>query len=194
MFKYNGINHVAMATRDMDSTIRFWRDLLGMRLVGGYGKPGNRQYFFEVTESSLISFLEWPEVEPVTDKDPSSPVKGPFSLDHVSIEVEDDEELWRLKERLEAANVWVTEVIDHGFLHSIFSTDPNNVQIEFCSRIKRVNIAEMKMADSHPTSAALEGPEPQPDKWPPVKNATPPDERKIFPGELKKMFDDKNRR
>ncbi len=33
MATYTGINHLAMATGDMDVTIRFWRDLLGMRLV-----------------------------------------------------------------------------------------------------------------------------------------------------------------
>jgi catechol 2,3-dioxygenase-like lactoylglutathione lyase family enzyme len=42
MVKYTGINHLAMATRDMDTTIRFWRDLLGMRLVAGLGRPGYR--------------------------------------------------------------------------------------------------------------------------------------------------------
>ena len=33
--RYTGINHLAMATGDIDATIRFWRDLLGMRLVAG---------------------------------------------------------------------------------------------------------------------------------------------------------------
>jgi len=47
VFKFNGVNHLAMATRDMDKTIRFWRDLLGMRLVAGLGQPGYRQYFFQ---------------------------------------------------------------------------------------------------------------------------------------------------
>jgi catechol 2,3-dioxygenase-like lactoylglutathione lyase family enzyme len=191
MFKYNGINHVALATGDMDSTIRFWRDLLGMRLVGGHGKPGNRQYFFKLTDNTLISFFEWPEVEPVPDKDPGSPVKGPCSLDHIAFEVEDEEELWKLKESLEAADIWVREVIDNGFIHSIFSTDPNNIQLEFCSRVKEVNMGELKMVDSHPTPAAIEGPDPHADKWPPVKNPIPPDERRIYPGELKKMIPDK---
>ncbi|MEE8401208.1 MAG: VOC family protein [Candidatus Hydrothermarchaeaceae archaeon] len=45
MVKFNGISHFAMATSDMDSTVRYWRDLLGMRLVAGLGKPGYRQYF-----------------------------------------------------------------------------------------------------------------------------------------------------
>ena len=54
MIKYNGINHLAMVTGDMDKTIRFWRDLLGMRLVAGLGKPGYRHYFLEISDASLI--------------------------------------------------------------------------------------------------------------------------------------------
>jgi catechol 2,3-dioxygenase-like lactoylglutathione lyase family enzyme len=40
MVRFNGVNHLAMATRDMDRTIRFWRDLIGMRLVAGGRSPG----------------------------------------------------------------------------------------------------------------------------------------------------------
>ena len=42
--RYTGVNHLAMATRDMDATIRFWRDLLRMRLVAGLGRPGYRHW------------------------------------------------------------------------------------------------------------------------------------------------------
>ena len=45
MAKYTGINHLAMVTGDMDKTIGFWRDLLGMRLVAGLGRPGYRHIF-----------------------------------------------------------------------------------------------------------------------------------------------------
>jgi catechol 2,3-dioxygenase-like lactoylglutathione lyase family enzyme len=40
MATFTGINHLAMATNDIDMTIRFWRDLLGMRLIAGLGRPG----------------------------------------------------------------------------------------------------------------------------------------------------------
>lgn len=40
MTRYKGINHLAMATGNMANTIRFWRDLLRMRLVVvGLGSP-----------------------------------------------------------------------------------------------------------------------------------------------------------
>lgn len=46
MMRFTGINHLAMVIGDMDMTIRFWRDLLGMRLIVGTGRPGYRYYFF----------------------------------------------------------------------------------------------------------------------------------------------------
>jgi catechol 2,3-dioxygenase-like lactoylglutathione lyase family enzyme len=67
-----------MATGDMDKTIRFWRDLLGMRLVAGLGQPGYRHYFFEFSKTDLLAFFEWLGVEPVQEKDHGQPVSGPF--------------------------------------------------------------------------------------------------------------------
>ncbi len=189
MINYRGINHIALATRDMDTTIRFWRDLLGMRLIAGLGDHRNRQYFFELSENTLISFFEWPEVEPVPDKDPGRPVKGPFVFDHVCIELTDKEQLWALKDKLEAAGAWVTEVLDNGFIHSIFSSDPNGIQLEFCYKIDRFDIQEkFRMIDPEPSDVTKEGPGPFLDKWPAVKKPTPMGERKVYPGELSRLF------
>lgn len=134
MVKYNGVNHLAMATGDMDKTIRFWRDLLGMRLVAGLGRPGYRHYFFEISENDLIAFFEWSEVEPIEEKDHGRPVKGPFAFDHVSIGVDTEDDLWEVKDRLAAAGFWVSEVIDHGFIHSIYFRDPNGYVIELTAK------------------------------------------------------------
>lgn len=30
---YRGVNHLALVTNDMDKTVRFYRDVLGMRLI-----------------------------------------------------------------------------------------------------------------------------------------------------------------
>lgn len=64
MGKFTGINHLAMVTADMDKTVRFWRDLLGMRLVVGMGHPGYRHYFFEITDRDMIAFLNGPMSSP----------------------------------------------------------------------------------------------------------------------------------
>ena len=184
MVRYTGINHLAMATRDIDETIRFWRDLLGMRLVAGLGRPGYRHYFFEISEHDMIAFFEWPEVDRIPEKDHGVPVKGPFVFDHVSFEVESDADLWELKDKLEAAEIWVSEVVNHGFIHSIYSFDPNNIAIEFSAPVAAVDIrTDPKMKDKKPSLAALEGAEPQPGHWPEPETHTPPEDRVVYPGE-----------
>jgi len=184
MVKYSGINHLAMATRDMDTTIRFWRDLLGMRLVAGLGRPGYRHYFFEISDHDMIAFFEWPDVDKALEKDHGVPVKGPFVFDHVSFEVESEEDLWELKDKLEATEIWVSEVLDHGFIHSIYTFDPNNIPIEFSAPVPGVDIRKHpRMRDKKRTAVAQEGPDPQPGHWPERTRPTPPEERQVYPGE-----------
>ena len=184
MIKYNVINHLAMVTRDMDATIRFWRDFLGMRLVAGLGASKYKHYFFEISEYDMIAFFEWPDVEKIPEKDHGAPVKGPFAFDHVSIGVESDEDLWALKDKFEAAGFWVSEVINHGFIHSIYSFDPNNIPIEFSAPVSGVDLRkDPKMKDRQPTAITLEGPDSQSGHWPAVTEPTPLEDRIVYPGE-----------
>ncbi len=194
MFKFNGINHLAMATGDMDKTIHFWRDLLGMRLVAGLGQPGYRHYFFEISETDLIAFFEWAGVKPVAEKEHGRPVKGPFIFDHVSFGVETEEDLWSLKDKLEAAGFSVSDVIDHGFIHSICAYDPNGIPIEFSHNVARISVRkEPQMRDGAPSGITLEGPEPQGGIWPEVATPTPKSERIVYPGAGSELFHGKKK-
>jgi catechol 2,3-dioxygenase-like lactoylglutathione lyase family enzyme len=187
--RYSGINHLAMATSDMDETIRFWRDLLQMRLLAGLGRPGYRHYFFEISKNDTIAFFEWPDVSPVEEKEHGRPVKGPYIFDHVSIGVETEDDLWEIKDLLEAADIWVSEVIDHGFIHSIYSFDPNGIPIEFSCNVSGVDIRkEPVMADRDPSDVAKEGANPVLDKWPKVKASTLKEQRKVYPGQGSEFF------
>ena len=191
MIKFNGVNHLAMATGDMDKTIFFWRDLLGMRLVAGLGKPGYRHYFFQISATDLIAFFEWPDLEPIEEKEHGRPVKGPFAFDHVSIGVSRQEHLWEIKDKLSAADHYVSEPIDHGFIHSIYAWDPNGIAIEFSWNVEGIDVRRHpKMMDAQPTEAALQGPEPQPEVWPPVTQPTLPEDRKVYPGAGSELFHD----
>ncbi|MFH2002748.1 MAG: VOC family protein [Planctomycetota bacterium] len=194
MARYNGINHLAMATHDMDMTLRFWRDLLGMRLVAGIGRPGYRHYFLEISKTDLIAFFEWPHVEKAALKDHGAPVKGPFVFDHLSIGVESAEDLIEIKDKLSAAEFWVSEIIDHGFIHSIYSFDPNNIPIEFSVNVPHVDIRRQPaMKDLHPSAVALEGAEPQPGHWPsPEAEAGSAPNHPIYPGEGSRIAEDFN--
>jgi catechol 2,3-dioxygenase-like lactoylglutathione lyase family enzyme len=189
--KYTGIHHLAMATGDIDGTIAFWRDLLGMRLIAGMGRPGYRHYFFEISPHDMIAFFEWPGVAPLPEKDHGVPVQGPFAFDHVSFEVLSKEDLWQLKHRLDEAGQWVSEVIDHGFIYSIYTFDPNNIPIEFSWPVDTVNLRETPcMADSSPSNLAREGSEPQSERWPASTTAIDGEQRVVYPGEGKTLLDE----
>jgi catechol 2,3-dioxygenase-like lactoylglutathione lyase family enzyme len=189
MIRFTGINHLAMATADMDRTIRFWRDLLGMRLVAGLGHPGYRHYFFEISPQDLIAFFEWPDVLPVEEKEHGYPVKGPFIFDHVSFGVDQEAQLWELKDRLEAGGFEVSEVINHGFIHSIYTYDPNGIPIEFSHNVEGIDVRlRPTMRDVDPSAVTRQGPEPDPKAWPPVALPTPVEKRKVYPGVGSELF------
>jgi len=189
MISFNGVNHLAMATSDMDKTIRFWRDLLGMRLVAGLGQPGYRHYFFQISDTDLLAFFEWPDIEPVAHKEHGRPVSGPFIFDHVSFGVEKESDLWDLKDSLEAAGFEVSDMIDHGFIHSIYAHDPNGIPIEFSHNTEGINIRkDPQMKDQSPSQVTLEGAEPNAEFWPKVKKRTPISERVVYPGAGSELF------
>jgi catechol 2,3-dioxygenase-like lactoylglutathione lyase family enzyme len=167
MSTYNGIHHLAMITRDMDMTIRFWRDLLGMRLVAGLGSKEYRHYFFEISENDMVAFFEWPGVSLVPVKDHGVPVKGAHIFDHISIGVKKFQDLIELKKKLTAAGFWVSEIMDHGFINSIYSFDPNHIPIEFSFPVPNIDVRKNpKMKDRYATEITLEGPDPEPGIWP----------------------------
>jgi len=186
--RYTGINHLALVTGNMDQTVRFWRDLLGMRLVAGLGRPGYRQYFLEVSKSDLVAFFEWDGAGPVEEKEHGRPVRGSIGFDHVSFGVEAEGDLWDLKDRLNAADIWVSEVIDHGFIHSIYTFDPNGIAIEFSAVVEHVDIrAHPRVVDKNPPPAAAEGSEPRERNWPSVSSPTHPEERVLYPGDGRQL-------
>lgn len=190
MPQYTGVNHLAMITGDMDGTIRFWRDLLGMRLVAGLGHPGYRHYFLEISDQDMIAFFEWPDVEPLDERDHGFPVKGKIAFDHISFGVASDDDLWEIKDKLEAADFWCSEVVDHGFIHSIYAFDPNNIPIEFSAPVADVDLRETPiMVDSSPSLEAQKGSEQQAHVWPAVTRPTPMDERATYEGEGQQVVD-----
>jgi hypothetical protein len=97
--------------------------------------------------------------------------------------------LWELKDRLEVAGFWVSEIIDHGFIHSLYSFDPNGIAVEFSSSVPDKDVRkEPRMIDTAPSNVTREGPEPHFDRWPPVTTSTPQGERKIYPGAGSELF------
>jgi catechol 2,3-dioxygenase-like lactoylglutathione lyase family enzyme len=180
---FKGAHHIAFATGDLERTIRFWRDLLRMRLIGAFGKSGYKQYFFEVSDRCAISFFEWKGVQPVHEKDPGREQTGPFVFDHIALEVQSEDELWELKDRLEHNGEWVSEVIDHGIIYSIYTFDPNGIALEFTYQKEGMQLQQNPLNyDKSPSPVASEGIEPQIALYPDSPNPTAKDNRRVYKG------------
>lgn len=190
--EFTGIHHTAFATNDIEGTVRFWRDLLGARLVYAYGRPGYRQYFFQISGNNRISFFAWDDVEPIPLRRHGDPVKGPFIFDHISIGVTDTDTLWDLMARLDAAGFPCSDVIDHGCFLSIYSYDPNGIPIEFSTDVPGLDLFwNPVMEDRASDSDFLSRPNPVPGQWPDPEPIDE-EERIIVPGEGKDNFPERD--
>jgi catechol 2,3-dioxygenase-like lactoylglutathione lyase family enzyme len=180
--KLKKMDHVAYITPDMEATIRFYRDLLGMRLVAGVGHIGFRHYFFQVGDN-LMAFFHYEGAKPMQyDKFHGSPTTRPIGFDHIAFTVDSKEDLFAMKDRLEAAGIEVHGAVDHGIFWSIYFFDPvNNLPLECTWNFFELTGAPA-MYEEEPLAVVAEGADPQPGHWPEVTNPTPPEKMTAHPG------------
>jgi catechol 2,3-dioxygenase-like lactoylglutathione lyase family enzyme len=127
--RWSGVNHLALVTPDMDATVRFYVGVLGMRLVATTMAGPMRHYFFEIGPRNTVAFFEVKGAETFA-KGAGAPSDRAIQLDHISFDVPDEHALETLRKRLLAAGSEVTEVVDHGFIRSVYFTDPNGIALE----------------------------------------------------------------
>jgi catechol 2,3-dioxygenase-like lactoylglutathione lyase family enzyme len=128
---WRGINHLALVTTDMDATVRFWHGVLGARLVAHLGTESFRHYFFEFGPQQTVAFFEYANLQLERFQLPAGvPDRRKVQFDHLSFNLPDENALHELRNRLKAHGCEVTDVVDHGFIRSIYFTDPNGIALE----------------------------------------------------------------
>jgi catechol 2,3-dioxygenase-like lactoylglutathione lyase family enzyme len=129
--QWRGVHHLALVTTDMDATVRFYAGVLDARLVATIATESFKHYFFDFGPGNTIAFFEY-KGQPVETF--SKPAGVPFPLasqfDHLSIHLVDEDALVRLRDRLKSHCCEVTDVVDHGFLRSIYFNDNNGIALE----------------------------------------------------------------
>ena len=128
---WNGINHLALITNDMDATVRFYHGVLGARLAATVGTPEFRHYFFDFGPHCTVAFFEYADVaiEPFA-KPAGVPDARASQFDHLALNLPDENALHDLRQRLTDADCDVTDIIDHGSVRSVYFTDPNGIALE----------------------------------------------------------------
>ena len=178
-----GINHLAFITDDMVTTIRFYRDLLGMKLSAGIGHDGYRHYFFQLADGvTHVAFFEYEGATVMQRKFPGDRTNLPLGFDHVSFTVGSREELFALKDRIEAAGIEVEGAVDHGLLWSIYFYDPhNNIPLEATWQFMELEQTPA-ISEDDPLDIVAEGADMQPGHWPAVTTSTSPSQMRASVG------------
>jgi catechol 2,3-dioxygenase-like lactoylglutathione lyase family enzyme len=128
---WQGINHLALVTDDMDATVRFWHQVLGADLVATIGNESFRHYFFRIGDGHTVAFFEYRDVELDSYAKPAGiPYAAAAQFDHLSLNLPDETALEELQRRLKEHGCGVTDVVDHGFVRSIYFMDPNGIALE----------------------------------------------------------------
>jgi catechol 2,3-dioxygenase-like lactoylglutathione lyase family enzyme len=149
------MHHVAYKCRDAEETRAFYEDLLGLPLTHVIKLdhvPSTGEYapyvhiFFELKDTSFLAFFDIGDGLS-TELDANTP---PW-LQHCAMEVGSMEELMGYRQKLLDAGVEVIGPTDHGFVQSIYFRDPNNLKMEFTTRIYGAD----KMAEHRKSARAL---------------------------------------
>ena len=127
---WQGLNHLALITNDMDATVRFWHGVLGAPLVATIGTATFRHYFFDFGPGSSVAFFEY--VGETSERSPNRPgcstprpairplLDGPARRGGAAGAAPPPDD----------HGSEVTDVVDHGFMRSIYFTDPNGIALE----------------------------------------------------------------
>lgn len=136
-----GIHHSAYRCRDAEETRAFYEDRLGLPLKGlvieerepGSGKRNPFVHiFFGLGDGNYLAFFDAP----------GSAAPEKFELvhgfeRHVAFEVGDEATLIEWRDRLNAEGVPCFGPIDHGFVKSVYFSDPNGLPLEITCRVAR---------------------------------------------------------
>jgi catechol 2,3-dioxygenase-like lactoylglutathione lyase family enzyme len=143
-----GFNHIDLGTRDMAATRAFYEGLPGFPAVrsdiveleaGGHAE----HVFFDCGGGQMIAFASGENVPGYSRDFDAGINKGlgvPRGTYHFAFEAGSLENLATLKAALEAKGVKVRGPEDHeGWCNSIYFTDPNGLQLEFCCLARKLD-------------------------------------------------------
>ena len=132
--KIERIHHVAYRCKDAKETVLWYQKMLHMDFVLAIAEdlvPSTKEpdpymhIFLDAGQGNVLAFFELP-TKPPMGRDPNTPEW----VQHIAFKVKDRTELLAFKAHLEANDVKVLGVTDHGAFHSIYFFDPNGHRLE----------------------------------------------------------------
>jgi catechol 2,3-dioxygenase-like lactoylglutathione lyase family enzyme len=162
--RYGGLHHLALVCSDMQRTVDFYTNVLGMKLKKGFDldRGFGQHFFFDMGGGNDLAFFWFrgaPKREPgiasagaLTGQGNISSAHG--SMNHVAFSVP-PEEIDAYREMLVAKGVDCTPVVNHDdvvtgedsrtasattdktWLRSFYFFDPDRIMLEFCATLRQ---------------------------------------------------------
>lgn len=130
--RLQGIHHITLISADIERTTWFYTDVLGQRLLKrtvNFDVPDSPHYYFGDRvghPGTVVTYFGYPQM--------ARGRMGVGVAHHFAFLVETDEEQRVWQERLHAAGVAVTDVIDRRYFRSVYFNDPDGVILEIATR------------------------------------------------------------
>jgi catechol 2,3-dioxygenase-like lactoylglutathione lyase family enzyme len=166
-FQIRGINHIALVCKDMERTVNFYTQTLGLNLTKKIALPdGGQHFFFDIGNGDALAFFWFPQA-PEASPGIASVRLDAFqtgniatahaSLNHLAFNVP-VEKLEEYREKLVTKGVQVTPILHHAdvpsgyvperdentFISSFYFFDPDGILLEFAANICESKVNPLK--------------------------------------------------
>jgi catechol-2,3-dioxygenase len=122
MARINKVGHVVLNVKDVEASVTFYTEALGMEVMRL--RDGNAAFLSFGTQHHDIALFKAPE----------GAEKGTLGLNHIALQIDGGEtELRQLYGQLVQHGARIDRTTDHGMTHSVYFFDPDGNRLEiFC--------------------------------------------------------------
>lgn len=148
-----GVSHIALAVRDIEATHRFYTEAMGFELVKVEIVPqrgGFARHAFYSTGSPTDQLIAFWDLSAVPGREEiRTDICRDLGLDpltnHIAFQADDLADIERRKQRWLDWGRDVLE-IDHGWIYSIYTEDPDGIAVEFAVMTQSLTEADAREA------------------------------------------------
>ena len=146
MVKANNFHHFAISTADTKQQLEFFTEVVGLELIALFpmhNVKGAFHSFLKLNDKACLSFVQIPKNEEIESVEgvPYAGTAGegaPGSIQHLALNVDSEQELLNMRDRLRTRGVHVFGPLDHGTMKSIYFTGPDHLSLEISTWVQEV--------------------------------------------------------
>lgn len=138
-----GVHHIALATKDIVATHRFYTEAMRFKLAKAVVGPTDggagwaKHLFYETGGGGQIAFWDLHD-DSIGDGWSAAISTGmglPAWVNHLAFDAMDVDDLHAKRDHWLSRGINCFEV-DHGFCRSVYTTDPNGILVEWCCDVR----------------------------------------------------------